>query len=266
MIKVLLIQPRPVPRLESPENLALALKLLARCRGQGAHLICFPEYFPFSGEHELARAARQLKAYLVAGLVEEEGGKRYNTATLFDPRGHLVGRQRKVTLGALERRGYGVVPGEGWQPLNTDLGRLGLPVCIDFWGAPEAARQLSAQGVDLIVNPSIFPILRGHWLRGALVRAFEYYLPVAGVNSAQFVAEVAGRHYPMQGGRSFALQPPAPKNDVDMARLVRSWDDLDDWLLLQGGEGEEILSILLDLAGPRHWRPLVWQRFGFRRD
>jgi hypothetical protein len=26
--------------------------------------------------------------------------------------------------------------------------------------------------------------LRGHWPRGALVRAFDYYLPVAGVNSA----------------------------------------------------------------------------------
>jgi len=265
MVKIILIQPRPVPRLESPKNLALALKLLSQCEGRGAHLICFPEYFPFSGETELARAARRLKAYLVAGLVEEEGGKRYNTATLFDPGGRLVGRQRKVTLGALERRGFGVVPGEGWQVFDTDLGRLGLPVCIDFWGQPEAARQLSTQGVDLIVNPSVFPILRGHWPRGALVRAFEYYLPVVGVNAAAFVAEIGGRRYPMQGGRSFAIQPPAPENDAEMARLIRSWDDLDDWLILKGGEDEEVLSVTLDLAGPRHWRPLIWQRFGYHR-
>jgi len=264
MVKVLLIQPRPLPRLEDPENLALALRLLAQCEGKGAHLICFPEYFPFSGERELARAARRLKAYLVAGLVEEAGGQRYNTATLFDPRGRLVGRQRKVTLGALERRGFGVVPGEGWQVLDTDLGRLGLPVCIDFWGAPDAARELSAQAADLIINPSIFPILRGHWRQGALVRAFDGYLPVVGVNTAAFTAEIAGRRYPMQGGRSFAMQPPAPANDAEMARLIRGWDDLDDWVILTGGEGEEILSVTLDLAGPRHWRPLIWERFGRR--
>jgi predicted amidohydrolase len=266
MLKVLLIQPRPVPRLESPENLALALRLLKQCEGRGAHLICFPEYFPFSGETDLARAARQLKAYLVAGLVEEDGGQRYNTATLFDPNGSLIGRQRKVTLGALERRGWGVVPGQGWQALDTDLGRLGLPVCIDFWGQSDAARELSGQGVDLIVNPSIFPLLRGHWPRGALVRAFEYYLPVVGVNTAWFVAQVGGRQYPMQGGGSFAIQPPAPEGDAEMARLIRSWDDLGDWLILQGGEGEEILSVTLDLAGPRRWRPLIWERFGMGRE
>ena len=264
MIKVILIQPRPFPRLEAPENLALALQLLARCEAMGGQLICFPEYFPFSGERELAEAARRLGAYLVAGLVAEEAGRRYNTATLFDPRGQLVGRQRKVALGALEGRGFGVVPGEGWQVLATDLGRLGLPVCIDLWGQAEAARQLAAQGVDLIVNPSIFPILRGHWPQGALVRAFEYYLPVVGVNTAAFVAEIAGRHYPMQGGRSFAIQPPVPKDQAEMSRLVRHWDDLDHWLILQGGEGEEILAVTLDLAGPRHWRPIIQERFGIR--
>lgn len=180
MVKVLIIQPRPAARLESPKNLDLALRLLESCRGQGADLICLPEYFPFSGEAELARAARQLQAYIVAGLVTEDRGVRYNTATLFDREGRLVGRQRKVNLGALEVRGFGVSPGERWQALDTDFGRLGLAVCIDFWGQPDAARHFSAQDADLIVNPSIFPILRGHWKTGALVRSFDHYLPVVG--------------------------------------------------------------------------------------
>jgi len=78
--------------------------------------------------------------------VEEADGRRYNTATLFDRRGRLLGRQRKHNLGNLERRGFGVVPGEGWQVWDTDFGRLGAPVCIDFWGQPEAARRLRVQG------------------------------------------------------------------------------------------------------------------------
>jgi predicted amidohydrolase len=265
MVKIVLIQALPAPKLESRENLDRALHYLKKCQGLEADLICFPEYFPFWGEEELARAAGSLQAYVVAGLVEvEAGGGRYNTATLFDRRGNLVGRQRKRTLGNLECRGFGVSPGDGWRVWETDFGRLGLAVCIDFWGQPEAARQLAAQEADLIVNPSIFPILRGHWHHGALVRAFDYYLPVAGVNSAAFVAEIAGRPYQMQGGRSFAIQPPAPADDREMARLVRDWDYLNDWETLTGGEGEEILTIRLDLAGTRHWRPLIRQRFGIR--
>ncbi len=265
MTKLMLIQPRPNPQLESPENLHLALKLLAQCRGEQADLICFPEYFPFQGEEELSRAARELEAYVAAGLVEEAEGGRYNTCTLFDRAGKLVGRQRKSYLGALEYRGFGVTPGEGWQVLETDFGRLGLPVCIDFWGQPEAARQLATQGADLVVNPSIFPILRGHWRTGALVRAADYLLPVAGVNTAQFTAEIAGRHYPMQGGRSFAIQPPTPEDEKELARLIRAWDDFHHWVILKGGEHEEILSVRLDLQGPKRWRGKIWERFGIKK-
>ncbi len=262
MVKILLIQALPANRLESPENLGLALSLLAQCRGRGADLICFPEYFPFTGETELAQAARDLEAYVVAGLVAEDQGQRYNTATLFDRRGNLVGRQRKNAVTAPERRGYGILPGQGFQVLETDFGRLGLPVCLDFWGQPEAARQLAAQGADLIVNPSLFPILRGHWSQGALTRAFDYYLPVAGVSTAAFTAEIAGRRYPMQGGQSFAIQPPVPPDNQELAKLIRAWDDLRPWIILTGGEGPEILEVYLDLKGPRRWRPEIRRRFG----
>ncbi|MBI4644788.1 MAG: carbon-nitrogen hydrolase family protein [Deltaproteobacteria bacterium] len=265
LVKIILIQPLPVSFLDSPENVDRALKLLEGCRGRQADLICFPEYFPFSGDEALAQAAKDLKAYLVAGLVEESKGRRYNTATLFDRSGNLVGRQRKCTLGNLERKGFGVTPGAGFQVFDTDFGRLGMAVCIDFWGQPEAARQLTDQGADLVVNPSIFPILRGHWSLGALVRAFDNYLPVVGVNTSSFVSEIAGRHYPMHGGGSFAIQPPGPEDGAELSRLVRNWDDLSDWVILKAGEEEQLLTIHLNLAGPRLWRPVIWERFGIQR-
>jgi predicted amidohydrolase len=265
LVKIILIQPLPVAQLDSPENVDRAVRLLERCRGQEADLICFPEYFPFSGDAALAQAARELQAYVVAGLVEESGGRRYNTATLFDREGNLVGRQRKCTLGNLERKGFGVTPGSGFEVMDTDFGRLGLAVCIDFWGQPEAARMLTDQGADLVVNPSIFPILRGHWPQGALVRAFDNYLPVVGVNTASFVSEIAGRHYPMFGGGSFAIQPPGPEDGGELSRLVRNWDDLQDWLILKADDAEQLLTIQLNLVGPRFWRPVIWGRFGIQR-
>ncbi len=264
MAKIILIQALPASSLESPENLTRALTLLQGCQGLEADLICFPEYFPFSGEKELAAAAAGLQAHIVAGLVEEAGGQRYNTATLFDRRGRLLGRQRKHTLGNLERRGFGVVPGEGWQVLDTDFGRLGLPVCIDFWGQPEAARRLAAAGADLIVNPAIFPILRGHWQTGALTRAFDYYLPVVGVNTATTTVEIAGRQYPLQGGRSFAIQPSAPADKAALARQVRDWDDLGEWIVNCAGDTEALITVNLDLDGPRRWRPVIRERFGIQ--
>jgi predicted amidohydrolase len=265
LVKIILIQSTPVAFLDSPENVDRALKLLEACRGQQADLICFPEYFPFSGDAALAQAAKDLNAYLVAGLVEESKGRRYNTATLFDRAGNLVGRQRKCTLGNLERKGFGVTPGSGFQVFDTDFGRLGLAICIDFWGQPEAARHLTDQGADLVVNPSIFPILRGHWSLGALVRAFDNYLPVVGVNTSSFMSEIAGRHYPMHGGGSFAIQPPGPEDGAELSRLVRNWDDLSDWVILKAGEEEQMITVHLDLAGPRFWRPVIWERFGIQR-
>ncbi len=264
MAKIILIQALPATRLDSRENLVRALRLLEGCQGQEADLICFPEYFPFFGEQELAAAANHLQAYIIAGLVEETGGQVYNTATLFNRSGRLLGRQRKHNLGNLERRGFGVVPGKSWPVWDTDFGRLGMPVCIDFWGQPEAARRLAAQEVDLMVNPAIFPILRGHWHMGALTRAFDYYLPVVGVNTAAAVVEIAGRHYPLQGGGSFAIQPPVPVDNAEMARWVRDWDDLAEWIVLRGSEAEAILSLNLDLDGPRRWRPAIRQRFGIQ--
>jgi predicted amidohydrolase len=264
MAKIVLIQALPASPLDSRENLTRALALLQDCQGLAADLICFPEYFPFSGQEELAAAAAGLQAHIVAGLVEEAGGQRYNTATLFDRRGRLVGRQRKHTLGSLERRGFGVVPGEGWPVWDTDFGRLGLPVCIDFWGQPEAARHLAAAGVDLIVNPAIFPILRGHWQTGALTRAFDYYLPVVGVNTAATTVEIADRHYRLQGGRSFAIQPSAPADKTVLARQMRGWDDLAEWIITCAGESEAIVTVDLDLEGPRRWRPVIRERFGIK--
>jgi hypothetical protein len=95
-----------------------------------------------------------------------------------------------------------------------------------------------------------------------LTRAFDYYLPVVGVNTAAAAVEIAGRHYPLQGGRSFAIQPPAPEDNAALARQVRAWDDLTGWIVKCGGETEAIITVNLDLEGPRRWRPVIRERFG----
>ena len=66
-----------------------------------------------------------------------------------------MGRQRKFSVGALERDRLGISPGDGSIPaFTTDFGKIGIPVCVDFWGQPEAGRHLADQGVDIVFNIS----------------------------------------------------------------------------------------------------------------
>jgi predicted amidohydrolase len=266
-IRVALIQPKPYPSFDDPRNLGHALRLLERCKGDRFDIACFPEYFPFQGEGELAAAARQHNAYILAGLVEEEGGKLYNTATLFDRSGHILGRQRKRNVGSLERNQLGISPGDGtFRAFATDFGKVGIPVCIDFWGQPEAARQLADQGVDAVFNISIFPVLRGHWKRGASVRAFDNFVPVVGVNTADYNALMQGKRIHQYGGHSLVIQPPRLLDKDDFRRWFRSLDNVEDWVKVELDELEQIYVADVDLGTARRFRREFWNRFGFHRQ
>ncbi|MDY0042723.1 MAG: carbon-nitrogen hydrolase family protein [Desulforhabdus sp.] len=230
-IRVAIVQPKPYPTFDDPKNLAHALITLEKCQGEDLDIVCFPEYFPYQGEDELAAAARRYGTYLIAGLVEAEGGKLYNTATLFDRHGRLLGRQRKRNISLMEKDRLGISAGDGvFRTLTTDFGRIGMPVGIDFWGQPEAARHLTDQSADVIFNISMFPVLRGHWKRGATVRAFDNFMPIAGVNTADYNALIQGKRVRCHGGRSFLLHPPKMLDKYDFNRWLRSLVNLDAWL------------------------------------
>ncbi|SFM59746.1 carbon-nitrogen hydrolase family protein [Thermodesulforhabdus norvegica] len=263
LIKVAIVQPKPYPSYDDPHNVVHALFLLDQCRGEQLDVVCLPEYFPFQGEEELAKAARRLRAYVVAGLVEEDNGLWYNTATLFDREGRILGRQRKLCVGSLERNLFGISPGDGtYRAFVTDFGKIGIPICIDFWGHPEAARQLAKQEVDVIFNPSIFPLLRGHWKCGALVRAFDHFVPVVGVNTASFNAHFRGRKIHHFGGHSFVIQPPRLLDKDHFRRWIRSLDTLEEWVTVELDEFECVKIVEVDLRTCRRFRGEFRKRFG----
>jgi predicted amidohydrolase len=266
VIRVAMIQPKPYPAFEDPRNLGHALLLLERCRGEKLDVVCFPEYFPYQGDETLAGAARGLRSYLIAGLVEEDGGRLYNTATLFDRFGHLVGRQRKRNVGSLERNQMGISPGDGfYRTFETDFGKIGIPVCIDFWGQPEAARQLADQEVEVLFNISMFPILRGHWKTAALVRAFDNFLPVVGVNTAEYNAVIEGRRVHQRGGSSFVIHPPRMLDKEDFRRWIQSLDNVQNWVQVELDELEQVRIVEIHLGSARKFRKDLWGRLGFQR-
>jgi predicted amidohydrolase len=264
-IRIAIIQPKPYPSFDDPRNIGHALQLMEKCGGEELDVICFPENFPFIGEQEMGSAARKFKSYLIAGIAEEEGGKLYNTATLFTRAGRVAGRQRKFNVGALERDRYGISSGDGvFKVFATDFGKIGMPVCIDLWGQPEAGRQLCEQGVDIVFNPSTFPVLRGHWKTGAMVRAFDNFFPVVGINTADYNAVFGEKRVHQYGGGSFTLQPPNMIARDDFNRWARGLDSIENWVQVELDELEQVYIAEVNLTAARRFRIDFFKRFGFR--
>ncbi len=265
IVRVALIQGKPYAQVDDPRNVGHAMRLLEKCRGKDLDLACLPEYFPWTGEEILAEAARELRCYIVAGLVEELADKKFGTATLFDRKGLIVGRQRKASPGSMEQRYFGISPGDDtFKVFETDFGKIGLPVSIDFWGQPEAARRLTDKGAELIINQSIFPILRDHWKEATLVRAFDNFIPVVGINTASFNWRVKGRAYRHFGGKSIIVQPPQLASRDDFAIWLRGLESLVSWVRVELDDSEQVYFGEVDLGTTRKYRGELWRRLGIR--
>jgi predicted amidohydrolase len=265
-IRIAIVQPKPYPSFDDPRNIGHALQLMEKCRAEQLDVIVFPEYFPTLGDREIAAAARKFNSYVIAGMIESEGGKQYNTATLFSRVGRIIGRQRKFNVGVLERESLGISPGDGiFRAFPTDFGNIGMPVCIDLWGQPEAARQLCDQGVDVIFNIAIFPILRGHWKTGATVRAFDNFVPIIGVNTADYNALFGEKRLHQHGGGSFIIQPPKMLDKSDFQRWARGLDEVSNWVQVELDELEQVYFAEVNLSTTRRLRAEFFNRFGFNR-
>jgi len=86
-------------------------------------------------------------------MFERDGDRIFNTATVIDPEGAVVGRYRKL----FPFRPYeeGVSGGTEFLVFDVpDAGRFGLSICYDLW-FPETARTLAAMGAEVILHPTL---------------------------------------------------------------------------------------------------------------
>lgn len=98
--------------------------------------------------------AREYDIHVVFGLVERDESSDppllYNTVVLVGPQGY-IGKYRKVHLPVEEQIYYQC--GSDWPIFETSLGRVGMMICYDQ-NFPEAARELTLGGADLLIIPS----------------------------------------------------------------------------------------------------------------
>src|SRR3546814_8359080 len=97
---------------------------------------------------------------LVASLFERRAaGLYHNTAVVFDADGRIAGRYRKMHIpddpGFLEK--FYFTPGDlGFNPIDTQVGRLGVLVCWDQWYPEEIGRAHSELQSLMRISYAVF--------------------------------------------------------------------------------------------------------------
>jgi N-carbamoylputrescine amidase len=176
MMKIGLIQTKVSENVD--ENLSKTSRLIKQAKKRGAEIVCLQELFayryfaqtkdkrflelaePIPGRLSrfLSRCASENRIVVVGGSIYEHGedGKFYNTSLIFDSRGELTGKYRKMHIpqdpNYYEQDYFS--PGDlGYIRVDTGKAVLAPLICYDQW-YPEAARVNAIEGAQIIFYPT----------------------------------------------------------------------------------------------------------------
>ena len=202
---------------------------------------------------EYAAVAKECGIVLVTSMFEKRStGLYHNTAVVYDTDGSVAGQYRKMHIPddpAYYEKFYFTPGDQGFLPIETSLGKLGVMVCWDQW-YPEGARLMAMRGAQMLIYPTAIGYEssdtpdeqeRQHeaWTTVQRGHAVANGLPVVTVNRVGHEPDPSGQTNGIQfWGSSFVAGPQgeliyrAPNNsedlqviDIDMKRSeqVRRW-------------------------------------------
>ncbi len=163
--------------IDTSKNIELDSKWIKHAAKQDADLVLLPElstspYFcitqdpanfdlaesiPGNTSDRFSEIAKANNVVIVTTIFEKRTkGLYHNTAVVFDKDGSIAGTYRKMHIpddpGFYEK--YYFTPGEeGFKPIDTSIGKLGVLICWDQW-YPEAARLMALAGAEILLFPS----------------------------------------------------------------------------------------------------------------
>jgi predicted amidohydrolase len=193
----------------------------------------------------IAEKARQYKSYVVAGLLESEGGRTYNTAVLVDREGRIAGKYRKTHLPLAEVED-GITPGSDYPVFDTDFGRIGILICWDYV-FPEPTRILRLKGAEIVLVPIAGDSGTRHWDTITRARAIDN-----GVFLVTSISQgLASRIVDPDGEVLAEAMEGLATADIDLAKETRVW-----WLSVGPADGEG-KSLYIQERRPDTYGPLV---------
>jgi nitrilase len=181
-VRAAVVQAAPV-LFDTPKSLAKLADLAANVARERADIVVFPEAFiggypkghdfgvrvgmrspegreefrrlfdaaidvPGPATDALAAVAEQRAIHLVVGVVERDGGTLYCTALFFGPKGHLLGKHRKLMPTAMERVIWGAGDGSTLPVISTPCGKVGAVICWENY-MPLLRTAMYAKGIEL---------------------------------------------------------------------------------------------------------------------
>lgn len=117
-------------------------------------LLANAQPFPSDTEAQFQELAYRHKIWLLPGsMFERDGDHIYNTTSVIDPAGNVVGRYRKMF--PFYPYEEGVTGGNEFLVFDVpEIGRFGVSICYDMW-IPETTRTLAAMGAEVILHPTL---------------------------------------------------------------------------------------------------------------
>jgi omega-amidase len=225
-LKVSLVHMKVRPNLQ--DNLSAAKASIQKAVKQKPAFIALPEYFSVPNNmedffnaraisHETSKPTREFleaassefpDVYLMGGtMLEEEGGKLFNTSTLWKG-GVLVGKYHKRNPIQAEIEA-GVTPGTEPIVVETPHCKVGLLICADMF-SPPAIKAVVKLGAELVFLPvaamGTHPTVSGHPLTFRL--AYE---------NGIYIVKIGNVSSNARGGRSAFITPWGIEQEVSDA-------------------------------------------------
>ena len=207
-VKVALCQMNVID--DKEENLRKASLMIAQGVEENADFIVLPEMFncPYSNDKfieyaevekdsqtllEISKLACENNIYILAGSIpEKENDKLYNTSYLFDKKGDIIAKHRKMHLFDIDVKGKitfkesdVLTAGDNFTIANTEFGKIGIGICYDI-RFPELARIMAQKGASILFYPGAFNMTTGpaHWELLFKSRALDNQVYCVGVAPA----------------------------------------------------------------------------------
>lgn len=102
-------------------------------------------------EAAFAEVAWRYGMYVVGCYYIRQGDDIFNTASIFDRKGEIVGQYRKTHFPANER--WQCTPGDNLMVFELDFGKVGILICYDIF-FQEPAQVLALRGAEVIFHPT----------------------------------------------------------------------------------------------------------------
>lgn len=145
--------------------------------------------------------AKNLSSNIIAGFIERENEKFFNTLFFVNRSGKVISKYRKIHLFSFANEDKFYTPGNEPVIVENENLIIGLSVCYDL-RFPELFRYYAKAKVDLIVNIANWPDSRiDHYVHLLKSRAIENQCFVIGVNRVGY----GGKNY--YDGRSSIFGP-----------------------------------------------------------